>query len=91
MKGINDKVDYKENCDAMNSIGFTPDERSSIWKLVAAIIHLVMLNSCAFVQCAYDWHNLIMQIFCCDYLDVSVLLSSSVTANIILLRSHLCT
>ncbi|XP_015779047.1 PREDICTED: unconventional myosin-Id-like [Acropora digitifera] len=40
VKAINDKVDYKENCDAMNSIGFTPDERSSIWKLVAAIIHL---------------------------------------------------
>lgn len=51
VKAINDKVDYKENCDAMNSIGFTPDERSSIWKLVAAIIHLVMLNSCFFVQC----------------------------------------
>lgn len=62
VKAINDKVDYKENCDAMNSIGFTPDERSSIWKLVAAIVHLVMLNSCALVQWAYDWHNLIMQI-----------------------------
>ena len=43
MKAINDKTDYKENCDAMTSIGFSPDERSTVWKIISAILHLVIL------------------------------------------------
>lgn len=40
VKAINDKTDYKENCDAMTSIGFSPDERSTVWKIISAILHL---------------------------------------------------
>ena len=29
------------NCEAMNSVGFTADERSTIWKIISAILHLV--------------------------------------------------
>ena len=31
------------NCEAMNSVGFTADERSTIWKIISAILHLVIL------------------------------------------------
>ena len=34
-------MDYKVNCEAMSSVGFTVDERSTLWKLISAILHLV--------------------------------------------------
>ena len=34
-------MDYKLNCESMKSVGFTDDERSAIWKIVSAILHLV--------------------------------------------------
>jgi len=34
-------MDYKVNCESMRSVGFTDDERSVIWKIVSAILHLV--------------------------------------------------
>jgi len=40
LKAINDKMDYKLNCESMKSVGFTEDERSAIWKTVSAILHL---------------------------------------------------
>lgn len=37
-------MDYKLNCESMKSVGFTDEERSSIWKIVSAILHLVGSN-----------------------------------------------
>ena len=31
------------NCEAMNSVGFAADERSTIWKIISAILHLVIM------------------------------------------------
>ena len=45
LKTINDKTDYKVNCDAMKSVGFCGDETKTIWKIISAILHLV----CEFV------------------------------------------
>ena len=38
---INDTMDYKVNIEAMNSVGFSTEEKTTIWKIVAAILHLV--------------------------------------------------
>lgn len=43
MKVINDKIDYKENCDVMIFIGFLFDERSIVWKIILVIFYLVIL------------------------------------------------
>lgn len=40
LKTINDKTDYKVNCDAMKSVGFSGDETKTIWKIISAILHL---------------------------------------------------
>ncbi|KAL9968381.1 hypothetical protein ACROYT_G026748 [Oculina patagonica] len=40
LKAINDKLDYKVNNESMRSVGFTDEERSTIWKIVSAILHL---------------------------------------------------
>ncbi|XP_077866733.1 unconventional myosin-Id-like [Saccoglossus kowalevskii] len=37
---INDKVDYNANMAAMKTLGFTKDEQSAIWRIVASILHL---------------------------------------------------
>ncbi|XP_048579612.1 unconventional myosin-Id [Nematostella vectensis] len=37
---INDSSLYKLNCDAMKSVGFSAEEQKTVWKLVAAILHL---------------------------------------------------
>lgn len=38
---IDDKHDYEQVMDAFNIVGFTSEEITTIWKIVAAIIHLV--------------------------------------------------
>ena len=38
---INDTMDYKVNIEAMKSVGFSTEEKTIIWKIVAAILHLV--------------------------------------------------
>jgi myosin-1 len=38
---INDKQDYQQVTEAFNIFGFTDDEIATIWKIIAAIIHLV--------------------------------------------------
>ncbi|KAH9513378.1 Unconventional myosin-Id, partial [Bulinus truncatus] len=37
---INDKQDFRGVMDALKATGFTPDEISTAWKIVAAILHL---------------------------------------------------
>ncbi|KAK7010457.1 unconventional myosin-Id [Biomphalaria glabrata] len=37
---INDKQDFRGVMDALKATGFTPDEVSTTWKIVAAILHL---------------------------------------------------
>lgn len=44
VKAINDTMDYKVNGEAMTSVGFSAEEKTTIWKIVAAILHLV--SSC---------------------------------------------
>ena len=34
-------MDYKVNCEALTSVGFSAEERTTIWKIVSAILHLV--------------------------------------------------
>jgi myosin-1 len=41
---INDKQNYEQVIEALNIVGFTQDEISTIWKIIAAIIHLVNLS-----------------------------------------------
>jgi len=38
---INDKQDYQQVKQAFKTVGFTQEEISTIWKIVAAILHLV--------------------------------------------------
>ena len=38
---IDDKRDYQQLKQAFKTVGFTADETSTVWKIVAAIIHLV--------------------------------------------------
>ncbi|EGD75756.1 hypothetical protein PTSG_07873 [Salpingoeca rosetta] len=40
VKRINDKADFKAAVQAMKRIGFSDDTRSTIWHIVAAILHL---------------------------------------------------
>ncbi|PFX19371.1 unconventional myosin-Id-like isoform X2 [Stylophora pistillata] len=40
VKAINDTMDYKVNGEAMTSVGFSAEEKTTIWKIVAAILHL---------------------------------------------------
>jgi myosin-1 len=42
---IDDKRDYQQVKQAFKIVGFTPDEISIIWKIVAAILHLVNIFS----------------------------------------------
>ena len=44
MNTIDDKKDYGVVNKAMKMIGFTDRERETVWKLVAAIIHLVCIE-----------------------------------------------
>lgn len=44
MNTIDDKKDYAVVNKAMKMIGFTDRERETVWKLVAAIIHLVCIE-----------------------------------------------
>uniref|UniRef100_A0A131XZ66 Putative myosin class ii heavy chain n=1 Tax=Ixodes ricinus TaxID=34613 RepID=A0A131XZ66_IXORI len=37
---INDRADYKQVCSALKVLGFTPQQCDTLWKIVAAIIHL---------------------------------------------------
>lgn len=37
---LSEKQDYKLTMNAMRTLGFSPDEVSSIWQIVAAILHL---------------------------------------------------
>jgi myosin heavy subunit len=41
---INDQLNYEQVMEALNIVGFKEDEISTIWKIVAAIIHLVSMN-----------------------------------------------
>ena len=38
---INDRSNYNQVIDALHTVGFSDDEISSIWKIIATIIHLV--------------------------------------------------
>ena len=38
---IDDQHDYEQVIEALRIVGFTPEEIATIWKIVAAIIHLV--------------------------------------------------
>ena len=40
---IDDKHDYQQVKQAFKVVGFTPEEISTVWKIVAAILHLVNL------------------------------------------------
>ncbi|CAH3126805.1 unnamed protein product [Pocillopora meandrina] len=40
VKVINDTTDYKVNIEAMKSVGLSTEEKTTIWKIVAAILHL---------------------------------------------------
>ena len=44
MNTIDDKKDYGVVNKAMKMIGFTDRERETVWKIVAAIIHLVCIT-----------------------------------------------
>ncbi|GAB6033416.1 Unconventional myosin-Ia [Chamberlinius hualienensis] len=37
---VNDRADYKAVVTAMKTIGFTPGEMDTVWKVVAAVMHL---------------------------------------------------
>jgi myosin-1 len=41
---IDDKRDYHQGQQAFKIVGFTQDEISIIWKIIAAILHLVNFN-----------------------------------------------
>jgi myosin heavy subunit len=41
---ISDKKDYKQVMDAMKAIGFSFKHAESLWRVVAAIIHMVSLS-----------------------------------------------
>lgn len=41
---INDGADFKAVADAMKVIGFTGDEIQTVYKILATILHLVILN-----------------------------------------------
>ena len=41
---IDDKNDYQQVKQAFKIVGFTGDEASAIWKIVAAIVHLVSFS-----------------------------------------------
>ena len=38
--GVDDKACYEETCEAMDVMGFSPDEKKATWSLVAGILHL---------------------------------------------------
>lgn len=38
---IDDERGYAQVIDALNTVGFTPDEITTVWKIVAAAVHLV--------------------------------------------------
>jgi len=42
---INDKQNYEQVIEALNIVGFTQNEISTIWNIIAAIIHLVSFSS----------------------------------------------
>ncbi|KAK2160949.1 hypothetical protein LSH36_124g01005 [Paralvinella palmiformis] len=41
---ISDKSDYKTVIESMKAIGFTPESMDTLWKMVAAILHLGNMN-----------------------------------------------
>jgi myosin-1 len=41
---INDELNYKQMIEALEIVGFKEEEISTIWKIIAAIIHLVSIN-----------------------------------------------
>ena len=45
MGSINDKQDFRNVMDAMKATGFTETEVKTLWKVVAAVLHLVSLLS----------------------------------------------
>lgn len=40
METLSEKADYKQTCSAFKILGFSEDEISTVWKVVAAILHL---------------------------------------------------
>ncbi|XP_063236285.1 unconventional myosin ID [Bacillus rossius redtenbacheri] len=40
VEAISDRTDYKATVSAFKVLGFTPDETNTIWKIVAAVLHL---------------------------------------------------
>ena len=54
---INDKTDYKTVMDAMKQIGFSFKHAETVWKTIAAILHLVsnlMLMAKCNIVCTED-------------------------------------
>ncbi|EDQ88552.1 uncharacterized protein MONBRDRAFT_8881 [Monosiga brevicollis MX1] len=44
VRGINDKRDYREASEAMQSIGFDPEVQKTVWNIVASVLHLGNLS-----------------------------------------------
>ena len=44
MDSLNDKKDFDQVRYSMRVVGFSTEEVSTIWKLLAAILHLVSVN-----------------------------------------------
>jgi len=43
---IDDKSDFRTVNNAMKAVGFSNDDIESIWKMVAAVLHLVSIPAC---------------------------------------------
>jgi len=56
---IDDKRDYQQVKQAFKIVGFTQDEISTIWKIIAAILHLVnfLLNNFIFLKFIYFFYQ----------------------------------
>lgn len=43
---IDDKSDFRTVNNAMKAVGFSSDDINTIWKMVAAVLHLVSIPAC---------------------------------------------
>lgn len=65
METLTENQDYRATMNAFRTLGFSPDEISSIWQIVAAILHLgnitfqsklCLLDHAMFECCLFIWY-----------------------------------
>ncbi|CAF1389118.1 unnamed protein product [Rotaria sordida] len=83
---INDKKDYEQVIEAFNIVGFTQNEISTIWKIIAVILHLGNITftdidgeHCSIVR-SNDQLEWISKLLECEQSDISSALTSRVVA-----------